>query len=83
MSDDEAERPPPYSLEDDGEGTPAKKRTKSRICGATLENGQPCTRQAQYDGVGALYCHTHQEARMHCVDCGVAVKYTAHTKNGH
>ena len=53
MSDDEEvlERPPPHSLEDaeDGEcATPAKKRIKSDICGATLEDGRPCPSRAAY-----------------------------------
>lgn len=53
MSDDEEnlERPPPHSLEDaedDGEDTPAKKRIKSDICGATLEDGRPCPSRAAY-----------------------------------
>ena len=57
MSDDEEvlERPPPRSLEDaeDGEcATPAKKRIKSDICGATLEDGRPCPSQAAYSTGG-------------------------------
>ena len=52
MSDDEEvlERPPANSFEnaeDGGEGTPAKKRSKSYICGATLEDGRPCPSRAR------------------------------------
>ncbi len=81
MSDDEdvLERPPPYSLEDDedGEGTPAKKRKKSHICGATLENGRPCRAWASQgdrwkgDGYrctkhgGGMQCH-HYDNGVRC-----------------
>ena len=116
--EDGAERPPPYSLEDDddGECKPTKKRPKTRICGATLENGEPCLSWAkpgdrwkgegyrctkhggggqcshvdkegvrckttsEYDGISSTHCVKHQEARMKCVDCGVSIKYTTHSK---